>query len=129
MPNMSFFLTEKQFLAREKDVTRRYLSWRKMKKGDYFTAVRKQQGLRKGEHTVVLGQCQCVNIHTEPLHDIIKRPVRVDQIHKPDTDWKTEVQREGFPDLSPEQFVQMLCKEAHCHPHSPVQRIVFKRLD
>jgi len=127
MPNMSFFLTEKQFIAREKDVTRRYLSWWRMKKGDYFTAIRKGQGLRKGEKMVVLGQCQCVGITTEPLQDIIKRPYRLDQ--DPNQVTKSEVEREGFPNLTPQEFVQMLCKEAKCYAHSPVQRIVFKRLD
>jgi hypothetical protein len=134
--NMSFFLTEQAFIDREKDVTRR-LGWTTLLPGKYFTAVRKVQGRKKGEKIVVLGQCQCISNKPERLIDIIKRPVRDDF---PGTAMRitdvgeyvklTECEREGFPNLTPEQFVDMICRDVKdVTRNSTVNRIVFKRLD
>lgn len=125
-------MTTQQFLDHEKDVTRR-LGWQHLKPDQYFTAVKKVQGRKKGEAIQVLGQCQCISNKREPLDAIIKRPYRDDhQWYLPDGQKAhvSEMEREGFPDLTAEQFVEMICHEVKdMHLFSPVSRIVFKRLD
>ncbi len=112
MKSISFSLTEPQFLAGTKDVTRR-IGWKNLKPGDKLRAVRKAMGLKKGEKQVVLGVIECVS----------NDEVRLDTITKRDC------VREGFPELTPAQFVKMFC-ESHkgCKQNSDVQRIVFKRV-
>lgn len=109
---MSFFLTERQFLDGTKDVTRR-MGWHRLKVGDRLRAVRKAMGLKKGEKQVVLGVFEVLE----------KDYVRLDTITKRD------VIREGFPNMTPRQFVKMFC-DSHkgCKPDSEVTRAVFKRV-
>lgn len=130
---MSFYHTRRQFEERIKDETRR-VGWKDLKPGKYFTAVEKSQGLRKGEHVVVLGQCQCISNKPERLDEIIKRPVRIDQ--PVPFQFKTEVEREGFPQWKdePKRFVEMFCEKMSTHyvivtPQTIINRIVFKRMD
>ena len=40
-----------------------------------------------------------------------------------------EVDREGFPELTPEQFVDMICKINHITYRDIIQRVVFRRCD
>lgn len=125
MRNMSFRLTKKQFIDGTKDVTRRD-GWLNLKAGEHFSAVEKSQGLKKGEKVNYLGQCICISNVSERVDEIIRRPLRVDQIHRLNTEWRTEPEREGFPDLTPEKFVEMFCKEMGVKPSTIIQRIVFK---
>ena len=87
MPNMSFIKTKQQFIEGRKIKTRRLyhfskidpkkpVGWANLKPDKYFTAVEKSQGLRKGEHIRVLGQCICISNEPEPLDEIIRRPYR-----------------------------------------------------
>jgi hypothetical protein len=121
---MSYRLTKKQFLDGSKDVTRR-TGWLNLKEGEHYSAVEKSQGLKKGEKVNYLGQCICISNTAERLDEIIKRPYRNDQNKMY---LYPETMREGFPQLSPVEFVDMFCKEMKCHPSTIVQRIVFKRL-
>jgi hypothetical protein len=112
MRSMSFSLTEPQLRDGTKDVTRRQ-GWKNLKPGDRFRAVQKAMGLKKGEKQVVICALECVSNDAVRLDTITKR----------------DVVREGFPDMTPRQFVKMFC-ESHkgCKPGDEVQRIVFKRV-
>jgi hypothetical protein len=110
--HMSFMLTERQFLDGTKTVTRR-LGWRNLKKGDRLRAVRKSQGLKKGEHPVVLGTIEVVSVCREPLDAITQDDVR----------------REGFGSTSPREFVHFFCKHMRCQPDAEVTRIEFRKVE
>ena len=112
MRNMSFMLTTGQFLDGSKTVTRR-LGWAKLKPGDRVMAVKKAMGLKKGETMDRLGPIEIVSVTREEL-----------QVITP-----ADVKREGFPSMSPNEFVQMFCAHMACDPSTIVTRIEFKRLD
>src|ERR1700722_16534494 len=95
MRNISVALTEEQVLERTKDVTRR-LGWEKLQVGTLLQPVRKGQGLKKGEHATKVGSpIRVVAVSREPLRRLID-----DQVYG-----LAEVVREGFPGLTPQQFV------------------------
>lgn len=122
MRNMSFALTTQQFIDGSKDVARR-LGWAFLKPGDHFMAVEKCQGLKKGEHVKKLGECEVIRNDPEHLFSIIAWPWRSGS-----SPFLNECRREGFPDLTPEQFVEMFCREMHCTPETIVNRIEFVRV-
>lgn len=113
MRNMSFFLTQQQLLSRTKDVTRR-LGWVGATKGDRIRAVEKGQGLKPGEKIKPLAVIEVVSVRREPLKAITAEDVR----------------REGFPCMTPKQFVEMFCKHMGLRgpdgPKTEVTRIEFK---
>lgn len=118
MRNMSFSKTIQAFRTGQKDVTRR-LGWKNLKPGEHFMAVEKAQGLKKGEKVVRMGECVCISNYDEPVSGIVYLPIR---------GLRSEVVREGFPDMTPEQFVEMFCEMNKCPPCKTIQRIEFKRL-
>jgi hypothetical protein len=107
---MSFALTEAQMLARTKTVTRR-LRWRQARRGMLLQPIRKGQGLKAGESVVRLGY-----------------PIRVTDVRQERLDAITpeEVVREGFPDWTPAQFIEMFTGANVCPPHQLVTRIGFE---
>lgn len=109
---ISFFLTTPQFLNGTKDVTRR-LGWKNVKPGDRLMAVRKAQGLKKGEHPERLGEIEVVASARIPLW----------AIGFPDC------HREGFPELEPEGFIQMFCEKMGCSRDTIVTRIEFRKVN
>lgn len=87
---MSFFLTTRQIIDREKTVTRRSVdTWTTLKAGDRVIAIEKGQGLKAGEGHLVLALLEIVNVRIERLDEITAE----------------ECVREGFPDLTPAEFV------------------------
>lgn len=135
MRQISFFLTTNQFLHDEKDVTRR-LGWDQDRApaGTQLMAVNKCRGLKKGEQ-IKYGPILILSNTPEPLEDIVRRPVRNDQLI---TGWlaDTETKREGFPQwrTDPEKFVKFFIKSNPRKPSgekvtrkTPVNRIVFRR--
>lgn len=108
---MSFSITTPQFRARCKTVTRR-LGWQKLKPGQEFMAVVKGMGLKKGEKVERLGKCRCVSNRREPLNKITQ----------------ADCIREGFAEMSPEQFIEMFCEHNKCRSDQPVSRIEFEYL-
>ena len=118
MKNMSFAMTKQAMLAETKDITRR-IGWANLKPGDLFRPVEKGMGLKKGEKVTPLGKpCRVVSARAEALRRMTDDPVY----------GAAECVREGFPDLSPEQFVEMFCKANKCTPESVVNRIEFERV-
>jgi len=109
---MSFSITTEQYRKRTKRVTRR-LGWWNLKPGDIQNGVEKAMGLKKGEKIVKLGQHRVLNTRPEPLNAITQ----------------DEVILEGFPDMTPDEFIDMFCRSHKgCTPESIVNRIEFEYL-
>lgn len=116
MRNMSFALTTTQVLEQTKDVTRR-LGWEFLNVGDLIQPVKKCMGLKPGEKIEKLGPpVRVVSRLRLPLSHLV-------------TDYHYgigECQREGFPDMTPEQFVEMFCAtHKGCTPDTVITRIEF----
>lgn len=110
--NISFFLTIDQFKNRSKTVTRR-LGWKTVKPGDILMGVEKGQGIPKGG-LVRLGLIRVKHVSFEPLNAITIE----------------ECEREGFPDMTPAEFVRMFCfANGDCLPEDFVTRIEFEYVD
>jgi len=110
--NMSFFHTQKQVRNRTKDVTRRK-GWKNLKPGDLFWAIEKGQGLKKGEKVKRLALLRCVSNYPSTLYAITKSDVR----------------REGFPEMTPIQFTRMFCEHMGGAVDQQVNRIEFEYVD
>lgn len=114
--NISFALTTAQFKARSKTVTRR-MGWLHAKTGDELCGVEKSQGLKPGEKIVRLGVVRVTDVRREPLRLMIDDPAYGQQ----------ECIREGFPDMTPEAFVEFFCaSHKGCQPESVVTRIEYE---
>lgn len=109
MRNMSFALTTKQYLNRTKTVTRRD-AWRFLKPGDRFMGVKKAMGLKEGEQIVKFEASIVLSVREEPLSAITQ----------------SDVIKEGFPNWSPQEFIDFLCKESGCTPEKTFNRIEFE---
>lgn len=108
--NISFFLTTDQFRVRTKTVTRR-VGWLFLKPGDFLNGVEKGQGLKKGEKVNRLGPIRVTAVDREPLNTITQ----------------ADCVAEGFPELSPAEFVSFFCKtHKGCQPATVVTRIAFE---
>lgn len=116
MRNMSFALTTGQILKRTKTVTRR-LGWTFLRPGDLICAVEKSQGLKKGEKVKRLVTLLVTGVHREPLNDLLAP-----------NGWD-EVAREGFPGMSPDDFVDFFCASHNCKPNAIVTRIAFSYVE
>jgi hypothetical protein len=111
--NMSFMLTTQQILAGTKDVTRR-LGWWTLKPGDQLNAVEKGMGLKRGQKVVRLRRIEVTSVRHERLDAITPE----------------DVVREGFPEMTTSQFVEMFCRTHQgCTPATIVNRIEFKYLE
>lgn len=114
---MSFHKTTPQMKAYTKNVTRR-LGWEKAKPGESVTAIEKGQGLKLGEHPVTIHKIQIIHTRWEPLRRMIDDPEY----------GAREVIREGFPDMSPREFVEFFCGFNKIKPEQEVNRIAFRHL-
>lgn len=112
MRRASFALTKCQFLADLKDITRG-LGWLHLKAGDRLLAVSKGMGLKAGEKADIYGPIEVVSVRRERLDAIDAEDCR----------------REGFPEMTPAEFVEFFCKANRgTKPETVVTRIEFKRL-
>lgn len=109
MRNMSFFLTMNQIRKRTKTVTRRF-GWWFLRPGDVVCAVEKGMGLKKGESIVRLATLRIVSTRGESLDAITKEDCIL----------------EGFPELEPAEFVQMLVKHYGVSSGATINRIEFE---
>lgn len=109
-------LTPGQILAGTKTVTRR-IGWRWLKEGELLRPVRQCQGLKRGEKMQVLrGPLLVRSVRREALTEMLANPAY----------GAVECGLEGFPDLSPRQFVEMFCaSHKGCTPQSVLTRIEF----
>ncbi|MCK5609259.1 ASCH domain-containing protein [Candidatus Pacearchaeota archaeon] len=106
---MSFMLTTEQVRKKTKTVTRR-LGWWFLKPGDILNACVKCMGLKKGEKVEKICQIRVIESFPESLWLI------------PEEDCV----KEGFPEMEPEDFIMMFCKEMKCVPSEVVNRIEFE---
>ena len=110
MRNISASLTEPHILDESKTETRR-LGWWFLERGDTLCVVRKGMGLKKGEKVVRLKTIIVLSTYPEKLKDITQDAVR----------------REGFPDKTPEWFIDFFCRSHKgCTPETVVNVIKFK---
>lgn len=109
MRNMSCALTTKQVEAEEKDVTRR-LGWWNLKVGERIQLCEKCMGRGPDEPLVRLKVVEVISTRAEKLNAITQDDVR----------------REGFPDKTPAQFIEMFCYAMRCKPDQIVNRIEWK---
>lgn len=109
---MSFFHTQPQIRDRSKTVTRRR-GWKNLKPGELFWGIEKGQGLKKGEKVKRLALLLCVSNRSELLG------------------WITpgDVVKEGFPGMTPAEFVAMFCKNMGGKSSQEVQRIEFEYVE
>jgi hypothetical protein len=107
---LSYFLTTDQVRRREKTVTRRLKC--SLKPGELFWAVEKVQGLKKGEKHNRLALCRCLKNDQVTLNGPTMTP--------------DDCRREGFPEITPQQFVEMFCKHMRCEPDKQVRRVDFE---
>ena len=108
---MSFMLTTEQIKKRTKTVTRR-LGWWFLKPGDILNAVEKCQGLKKGEKIKKICQIRVINTESIFVFSIREMP--------------KDCEKEGFPDMSPDEFIAMFCKEMRCKYEDIINRIEFE---
>jgi hypothetical protein len=113
--NISFSKTIPQINDFSKTVTRRN-GWWKLSPGIVLQAVEKGQGLKLGEHVKLLHKIQVLSSRAEPLNALTASPKYGEQ----------EVIKEGFPEMTPDQFVQMYCDLNKCQPSTIVRRIEFR---
>lgn len=113
MPRLiSFAMTKPQVRARTKTQTRRF-GWRFVKVGDVLQGVEKAMGLKKGEEVKKLALVRVTDVRFEPLNAITQE----------------DVIAEGFPDWTPEKFVQMLVDHYGCEPEKECTVITFEYVD
>lgn len=110
---MSFFLTTNQVISEIKTVTRR-LGWNHAYPGMYCWAVEKGQGIKKGE----LRRLKLIRIKSIRKEEL--------SLLRQFSDPSEELKREGFPDLTAQEFVDFFCKEAKCKPDQLVNRVQFE---
>lgn len=124
MRHISFMLTEPQIVAGTKTVTRRLkTNW---KPGERRLAIFKGQGIPKGgtvrflrnRHTGRRIVVECVSVTSEPLDLLLSNA----------NYGRDEVNAEGFPLFTPQEFVEFFCKHAKCKPDQIVHRIKFKQV-
>ena len=111
-------MTTQQVRDQTKDVTRR-VGWWCLKTGDVLNACVKCMGIKKGEKIEVICQIRVKGARPEPLNVITQE----------------EVIREGFPNMTPQQFIAFFIKghprDRHKKPMTPeseVNRIEFEYL-
>lgn len=109
-------MTTDQVVAETKTVTRRF-GWDFLSPGDRVRPVRKAMGLKRGEKIEPLlppGRCiEAVSTGWEPLKAITKEDCIL----------------EGFPDMEPRDFMDMISRHYGCRTVKPINRIEFKYVD
>jgi hypothetical protein len=110
MRYMSFALTVEPMQRGEKDITRR-IGWRDAKPGWTVQPARKCQGLKKGQRIEKITRpIVFVDVRLEPLEAITP----------------ADVVREGFPGMTPFEFVTMFRQHNKCLATQEVVRIAFQ---
>jgi len=112
MRNMSVAYTTEQIENESKTITRRN-GWWFLKPGDIVMTCKKCMGFKKGEKIQKIKPIRIISTRKERLSDITQ----------------DDVVKEGFPDMSVDEFIDMYKKIGHykyVNPDSiPVNRIEF----
>lgn len=135
---MSFAATTQQMYDRTKTVTRRLDSkgyWlRVLKPGTLVCAVEKGQGIPKGGQIQRIGVIEIVDVRRECLAALAESIPRgmggnlppLADIHYHVPGRSNELLREGFPEWTGDEFVDLFCRINRCSPDVDVTRIEFK---
>lgn len=122
MRNISCSLTTAQVHARTKTVTRR-LGWEFLKAGDRLQVCEKCMGRRHGEPLVKLAVVEVVSVRRELLAEMMVR----------DSYGKEECIKEGFPEMTPEEFCEFFVQSHGGSPKtcytSTITRVEWRYLD
>jgi hypothetical protein len=117
---MSVAFTEQAVRERRKTVTRRK-GWLFAKPGDRITLCRKVMGRKKGEPLERICDVEIVLVTRELLSDLLRTDISNNE---------GEVAAEGFPDMTPEEFIQRFFVDAQgMSPDDVVTRIEWRYLD
>jgi hypothetical protein len=117
---MSVAFTEAAVVARQKTVTRRK-GWLMLKPGDRLTLCRKVMGRKKGEPLVRVAEVEVVSVTRERLDDLLRTDISNNE---------GEVAREGFPGMTPEDFIQRFFVDAQgMSAEDVVTRIEWRYLE
>lgn len=109
---MSVSLTEDAVRARTKTVTRR-MGWLNLTPGTRLTLCRKVMGRKADEPLVRIVDVEVTAVRRERLDAIT-----ADEVHA-----------EGFPDMTPAEFIGFFCNNHKgCLPRSEITRIEWKYL-
>lgn len=100
--------TQQQMRNRTKTVTRR-VGWNNAKVGDRVLAVSKSQGRKRGEQPELFGTIELTEVSREMLSDMDDE----------------DVDREGFPHFTTDDFIDMFCKHMRCDSWTVVNRLAF----
>jgi len=111
---MSVSLTEQAVRKRRKTVTRR-LGWRHLRPGDRLTLCRKVMGRKPGEPLIRICDVEVLQVVRQPLSDV---RLELDG-----------TRLEGFPDMSPNEFIALFCEHMQCLPGTEVTRIEWRYID
>ena len=113
--NISFTLTEQRIRDRTKTVAR-LKGCKRLKAGDVLSACRRK-GFGAGERIERLCRVRVVGVRREPLNALLKLS---------DMRSRWEVDAEGFPQMTADEFVEMFCEHMGGSPDQEVTRIKFK---
>lgn len=112
---MSFALTTDAIVSRTKTVTRR-LGWRSLQPGTQLWACGKVMGRRPTEPLEKLALIEVTDVRRQPLWKIYD-------------EGREGCRREGFPELTPGEFIDLFCQHMNCCRTDEVTRIEFNYLD
>lgn len=73
-------------------------------------------GLKRGEHPEKLSVIRIVSARQEPLFQMEAVPMY----------GESEVIREGFPEMTPREFIDMFCEHNGCKPWTTITRLEFE---
>lgn len=114
--NISFALTTEQIRNKTKTVTRR-TGWKFLKVGDVLNGCVKCMGLKPGEEITRLGQIRVTDVRREALDAMDDHGGKYGD---------EEARKEGFPDLTGLEFVDMFCDHMGGPREQEVTRIEFE---
>lgn len=109
--NISMAATVPQVKNRTKTVTRR-IGWKYLKPGTILNCVEKSMGLQPGQKVKRICQVVVTRVNQEPLSDVSD----------------LDVKKEGFPDMTREQFIKKFKSVYDVDEETKVTRIEFEYL-
>ena len=112
MRNMSFAMTTEQAWKKIKKVTRRQ-AWWNLKPDTLIQQVVKGMGLKKGEKVERIHVIRILSVEREPVAAITLE----------------DVIKEGFPDWTPDQFIDFYCNAHRMDPEEECNRIEFEYVE
>lgn len=114
--NISFSMTTQQIRDKSKTVTRRR-GWANLQLKTKLIACVKCMGLKKGQQIERIGLIEVLDVKREALGELLKEPYGSE-----------EARKEGFPELTGEQFAKKFIADQGGDLNQIVTRIEFKHI-